>query len=1105
MAVLRIDPLAFSTTGLLAAGALLLSCGMVRAEVTLQTEYTRLVLDDRGWAQSFVDRTSGQELLAETGEQPFMAVRLGGAELPASAASLDGDRLQVTFGEDGARAEFLVKQHPRYVSFELVSVTPEDVEEVRLADLLLKPMADASSAANICYDDRFAVSVMALSLPVACQLRRYSPSSGTLEGVTQSFRPGTGEAPVGNGYGEYTATNTRETPDGWSVRHKRLTTPLDLSGFAGLGLWVRGDGKGELLKVQLYDGKGSGMAHFKDHYTRIDFEGWRYVELPHVAEDEVDYSHIVNVNLYYNGIPAQTTVSCGIDDLRALKTLTGEPSTSEDDLVLEDFEGPDCEYYDREGVALTATCLAKYGTVGSRVALFGCPRPALSTVIAGIERNEGLPCPQLSGKWGRESPDVKRSYLMLHDLSEGNVDRAIEYARLANVGMIVFCEPCWATSAGHFPIKESNFPNGLEGLKRTVEKVHKAGFRSGLHFLAAGIGSNDPYITPVPDPRLLKDAEATLAEDIDKKATTVLTTDVPEPNFPRENGSYNGNGVDIQIDQEIIHYGAVEDRGFVQCQRGAYETTPAPHKQGAPIHHLRRHYGMFLRDADSTMNDEVADRIAHIVNTCGFGMAYFDGSERLQDDHWYYNPKIQYAYWKRFENRDRMLLQGSSYSHFSWHMHARQASADGYRDIKQLLDERSPRFEAGYRKNFMPLDIGWYGIGQQRLTADDAEYVCCRSIGFDASIGWSTSVAALDGNPRSRELLEMAGRYERLRLAGAFDEATKARLREPGQDFRLVGDGDDWRFVPVEYDAPVTVAATDGTQNVWPVTNTGGNPAQPVEIEVSAGPLAQPGANWDRDDNLVLESFETLAPYAESPQNEYEKYVIGPGKHGAVKEGVTQRFELTTEVTRTGAATGMYQATSALHDNSGWSAVGKRFEPALDISWMQGIGLWVHGDGKGAAFKVQLRDDKGGWNDHYIRMDYEGWRYHELVKPQAGELDRSHVEYLIFYFNGLPGDETSTVYIDTVKALRELTSPLSDISIAVGNAELRLPVTLGENQSLLFRAMDDCTLYEWGKEPTPIEPTGAPPVLTQGENEMRVGVAGELTHSLIVRVAKVYE
>ena len=52
-----------------------------------------------------------------------------------------------------------------------------------------------------------------------------------------------------------------------------------------------------------------------------------------------------------------------------------------------------------------------------------------------------------------------------------------------------------------------------------------------------------------------------------------------------------------------------------------------------------------------------------------------------------------------------MLLQASSFSHYSWHILARSASADGHGDLKGYLDERSPGFDylgpqrhaAGYR------------------------------------------------------------------------------------------------------------------------------------------------------------------------------------------------------------------------------------------------------------------------------------------------------------------------------------------------------------------------------------------------------------------------
>ena len=1080
-----------------------LNGGAAMADVVLRTDYVDLVLDDGGLWKSFYDRTGEQELLGEGGRQPFMWVRARDGALTSNSAKLDADRLTLGFSDGATQAVLKVAKHPHYVAFELLSLKPEGAAEAQLAGLLLKPMANTASAINLAYDERFAAGVLALNLPVLCQPRAYNPTSGTLEGVTQAFRLVEGEGPAGKSFGEYTATSARDQGDGWAYRPKRLRAPLDLSGFAGLGLWARGDGKGELLKVQLHDERGEGAKGYKDHYLKIDFTGWKYVELPRAPEDTIDYSHVMSVNLYYNGIPANTTVTCGIDDLRALRTLTGKPSADPQDLLLEDFESPACEYLDRRGVALTATCFAEHGIVGSRFAIFGAPRARLAATMQEIEKGEGLPCPQLGGKWGRLSPDVKRSYIMFHDLSEANVDRAIEYAKLANVGMIVLLESCWATSAGHFPINEKNYPDGMESLKRTVDKIHAAGLRSGLHFLACGITQNDAYVTPVPDPRLLRDAEVTLAGDVDEKVTSLPATEAPGALFPREDKGYEGDGVDVQIDDEIIRYGGIDGTQFVQCTRGAYGTTAAPHKTGAKVSHLRRHYGMFLRDVDSTINDEVADRIAEVVNTCGFGMTYWDGSERLQGDHWYYNPKMQYAYWQRYKNRDTMLMQGSSYAHLSWHLHSRMASADGYRDIKRLLDERSPSFETWYKPNFMPVDIGWYGIGQDRLTFDDVEYVCCRSIGYDSSIGWSTSVAALDGNPRAREMLQMCGRYENLRLDGYFDEATRAQLRRPNRDYRLVQDGDRWRFVDVAYDEPVQVTDIDGEHNVWKIANQGPNAGQPVEVEIKVGASLRPGDNWDREDNVVLEDFETLAPYAATAGNEYEKYVIGPGKHGAVKEGVTQRFGLTTEDSRTGQPVAKYEAVSTLGDKSGWSAVGKRFPEPLDISWMAGIGLWVHGDGKGAAFKVQLRDAAGGWNDHYITMNYTGWRYHELVTPQSGELDRQHLEYLIFYFNGLPGKETSIVYIDTVKALRELSPPVRDIGLAIGGSKAIFPGDFDTGQTILFRGPGSCELLVWGQGRQPFTPQGRELTLAPGDNAARIEVDGILTRELTVRTARV--
>ncbi|MBM3501227.1 MAG: hypothetical protein FJX74_21460, partial [Armatimonadetes bacterium] len=348
---------------MLALAATLACCPGV-ADVRLSTEYVDLVLDDAGRWKSFRLRAGEQELLADGGREPVMWVRLPEGEVAATGVGLQGDRLTVRFGQGEAEAVFQVAQHPSHVAFELVSLKPEGATEVQAARVLLKPWAKGAGVVNVVYDDRVAAGILALNLPVNCQLRSHNSASGTLQGVIQSFARVEGEAPVGKAFGEYTAVSTRETGDGWAVRYKRLRSPLDLSAHEGLGLWVRGDGKGELLKVQLFDEVSEGVRAYKDHYVKVDFAGWKYVELPRGPEDTIDYSHVMNVNLYYNGIPAQTTVTCGLDDLRAVRRLTGEPSTDPGDVVLEDFERPAGEYLDRRGVELSATCYAQYGLVG---------------------------------------------------------------------------------------------------------------------------------------------------------------------------------------------------------------------------------------------------------------------------------------------------------------------------------------------------------------------------------------------------------------------------------------------------------------------------------------------------------------------------------------------------------------------------------------------------------------------------------------------------------------------------------------------------------------------------------------------------------------------
>ncbi len=72
----------------------------------------------------------------------------------------------------------------------------------------------------------------------------------------------------------------------WARLHASYPAPLDLRRHRALGLWVKGDGQGEVLNVQLHVNPQS-YLHF---YLPIDFTGWKYCELGEPEGDRVmDY------------------------------------------------------------------------------------------------------------------------------------------------------------------------------------------------------------------------------------------------------------------------------------------------------------------------------------------------------------------------------------------------------------------------------------------------------------------------------------------------------------------------------------------------------------------------------------------------------------------------------------------------------------------------------------------------------------------------------------------------------------------------------------------------------------------------------------------------
>ncbi|MBI5683853.1 MAG: hypothetical protein HZC54_02110 [Verrucomicrobia bacterium] len=1040
------------------------------ADVTLKLTDATITLNERGCVTSLL--AADKHEYAPPAAPPAFEATVDGGVLQPSRVSRKANKLTVEFGERG-RVQFNITEGRGFAFLKLTEMALKGtVERLQLFCLPVNGPKKVGGTINACYDERFATAVMGTEINVRPRLLGARGAGSDNKGCTHLFEQVT-DAKHGNRAARFTATSERDDNAGWSVVGRRFAKPLDLSGCTGLRAWVHGDGSGQSLKIQLTDGKGG----YRDDYVKIDFTGWRQVTMAKPALNTLRSERVVHMNFYFNSLPAKRKVVCLLDQVEA---VVGDKT-----VLLEDFEDTSSELWPMVGMRLYAETVKQFGVEPAGVGVIACPRAQFEKTIERFERASGLPSPRVDGVWAKTSPAAKRSYLFITNFAEKDTDEVIAFAKRGHFDAILIVQSSWCSSTGHYPINTKNFPRGLDSLKATFAKLKRAGFKVGLHYLAPSIYPPDPYLTPVPDPRLFRDASAELAGDVDAKTTFIPTTAAPEK-FPAEDGGYDGDGAVIQIGNELIRYTERSMKppfGFTGCVRGLHGTAAAAHARGEKLTHLRKSYGYFLFDMDTTLINEVADNLASVVNALNADMVYWDGSERLQGDHAYYNAKLQKAFYDRFKNKN-MLIQGSSHSHYSWHIHARCASADGHGDLKGYLDERTPSFASYYFANLVPLDIGWYYVYDVQATVDQFEYVLNKSVGYDSSVSLQTSPKHIREHPYIDVIVDLIGAYERLRLSGKVPEETRAKLRVLQRDYRLVRDGRVQALQRVIYEPWRSITALDGKTNVWETVVTEGPCRVGVDIQLPSGQWAAPGPSYRSEKSISLEDFGDARAY-DKIRNTFP--------------GVTQQFQITTTGGIEGKPCAVYSATAPFR--GGWSCVGRTFSAPLDISWHKGIGFWLRGDGNGAQFKLQLRDGKGA-ADFYIPNNYTGWRYHQIARPAKDAIDYGRLSQLYLYYNGLPAKTNVTCAIAGVRALPALDEPaVVDPVFEVAGHKLTWPVTLMTGQTFTYWP-DEGVRISIGEKHGPVARFELPLTITlpPGKHTVRFTTPTPLTAAPSVRL-----
>ncbi|MBN1442724.1 MAG: hypothetical protein JXA90_08445, partial [Planctomycetes bacterium] len=380
--------------------------------------------------------------------QPAFSLETGEGTLWPESAELSGGTLAVRFS-GGARAEFEVARGEGFAVLRLARLqSPAAVQRFRLFQLAAPQGARLFGTLNGAARDGNFAAVAAAAPNVHALHRTSGGASADRAGCRHEFvRVAPGK--VGAHAARFTA-ECDARPGGWSMRGRSIAAPLDLSGCRALRAWVHGDGRGEALKIQLYDGAGG----YRDNYVAIDFHGWRQVTLTDCPINSLRYDRVAALNFYYNGLPASTTVTCLVDHVEALIERDG----AEEVVVLEDFEDEASPLWFPPATSLCAQIEKAHGIEPAAFGVLACREADMLDVMERFEAAAGLPSPRPGGVWNKRSPWVKRSYLFLTRFRESQLDEALALARRGGFHMILLGQESWCRSTGHYEVNREHFP-----------------------------------------------------------------------------------------------------------------------------------------------------------------------------------------------------------------------------------------------------------------------------------------------------------------------------------------------------------------------------------------------------------------------------------------------------------------------------------------------------------------------------------------------------------------------------------------------------------------------------------------------------------------------
>ena len=626
-------------------------------------------------------------------------------------------------------------------------------------------------------------------------------------------------------------------------------------------------------------------------------------------------------------------------------------------VISDDSSAMTLRVYDiRSPMRVTSSFVSATLLPGATVGLAAGPRADFLGMLRAMTLESGAPHNPGGGAWSIGSEICRKSYLHAIDPSMENLDAFIAVCERGGFGTLHLREG-WYDKFGHYEVNRKAFPGGKADLKKAVDKIHAAGLSAGMHTLTACIDPLDPWLKTDDVTNLLDWCEYTLAEPLSASTEELR---VNEPPAVRHDVvfTYSGNGNAIRIGCEIIQYSGIRREkpyAFTGLVRGAFGTPVSDHPAGERAHYLQQRYKAFYPNPDSPLLGKVADAIADVFDGCGFEQIYCDGAEGMMNDYGVHCARRAIA--ERIGRDGRGISNEGAHgtTAHSWWFHSRVGSLDvAHWDPKRFHDlHLNGAIEGARKANFLEPQMGWWtfklsSFHSRTYYLDETEYYAGKNAAWDTgtSVIAGEQLTSLPAKFHAQRMLTVFGWYEHARLARAFTPEALAALKEPRAEFRL------------------RQSAADGRWYLMKVAPPG---VRRVEAKYGGEP-------WDSPRKRTILS-------------------VGDLPHVVVTNtpGVTSRL---VAVDGEHGASFSFSARNSGRESRGACAWARRafagpkyFDGAVAPGPTNVVAaVWIKGDGSGALFNLQFenpREHGKTWQEHYVDLDFTGWRYFEFPFCQS--------------------------------------------------------------------------------------------------------------------------